>query len=67
MGEGSLLAGRNSCCQGPKGKTRAQPAQLEPGTDKKEGGVVCSLVGVKGDVHLGLGLGLLEMPKAEFI
>lgn len=44
-----ILGRSSSLCQSPKGKTRAQPGQLEPGPGKNEGGVACSLEGVKGD------------------
>ena len=40
---------RNSLCQSLKDKTRAQPGLLEPEPGKNEGGVACSLEGVKGE------------------
>lgn len=60
-----VLDRRNSPCQSPKGKNkRAGPDSWRQG---QEGSMVCSLVGIKGDLDPGLGLALLEMPMAELI
>lgn len=64
IGKG-VLDRRNSPCQSPKGKNkRAGPDSWSQG---QEVGMVCSLVGIKGDPDQGLELALLEMPMAELI
>lgn len=60
-----VLDRRNSPCQSLKGKNKR--AGSDRWSQGQEGGMVYSLVGIKGDLDPGLGLALLEMPVAELI